>query len=189
MPRFFYALLAAGIIALAGLVLAAVLAVTTNTRLSSSSLDQLLTYKAGHRPMAPAARLGRLGGGAPVSVGGATGHPMVVNFWASWCTACQRELKAVASVAREHIVRFVGVDTNDSSPSQALALLHKAGATYPVGKDNASLAIKYNAPGLPYTVFVNAKGRVVADYLGALNKAELSRFVRELARGQAVTGK
>ncbi len=190
LPRFFYPLLAFGVLALAGLVLAGVLVATSNSsRLTDKVGSQLLTYRAGHQPLAATATLRRLGGGPDVSVGGAVGHPTVVNFWASWCTACQQELAAVAAVAREHVVPFIGVDTNDTSASQALALLHKVGATYPVGEDNASLALKYNAPGLPTTAFVNAKGRIVAVYLGAITKTALNRFVHELSRGEAISTK
>jgi thiol-disulfide isomerase/thioredoxin len=177
-----------GVLAVAAFVIGAVLVATSRSPgLQQNTADQLVSYPSNHQPLAAAATLPRLGGGAPVSVGGDRGHPMVINFWASWCTECQKELKAVAAVARRHIVAFVGVDTNDTSTSHALSLLRKADATYPVGTDTAALAIKYNAPGLPVTAFVNAKGRVVAYYLGALNKRDLSRWATELAHGQSLT--
>lgn len=172
-----------GVVALAGFVTAAVLVANSkSSNLQMTSADQLVTYSASHQVAPAHTTLQRLGGGSQVSVGGDTGHPMIVNFFASWCPACQRELSAVATVARENIVPFVGVDTDDTSAAKALSLLHKAGATFPVGVGVASLAERYGAHNLPTTAFVNAKGKVVALYLGALNRTDLTRWAEELAR-------
>ncbi|MGH9300034.1 MAG: TlpA family protein disulfide reductase, partial [Acidimicrobiales bacterium] len=99
-----------------------------STALTETSTGNLVVFAAGHqRPVQPA-ELPRLGGGAPIELAARGGHPMVVNFFASWCTACQRELKAVAEVAGEKRVSFYGVDTDDPNHGLALLLLRRAGA-------------------------------------------------------------
>jgi thiol-disulfide isomerase/thioredoxin len=159
----------------------------TSTTLGQDPSFSLVPYSPGKQHAPPPVTLQRLGGGAPVVVGGATGKPLVVNFFASWCTACQKELGAVASVARSGRVRFIGVDTDDDSPGQALTLLHRAGATYSVGVGNASLAEEYGTANLPTTAFLDGRGRIVALALGALTRKQLTRWVTRLAAGKPLT--
>lgn len=147
----------------------------------------LVTYA--RAKQAPAGRLDlpRLGGGAGRFTLSALGkRPFVVNFFASWCTACQAELKAVAGVANAERgkVPFFGVDTNETSTRQAVRMLHSVHAVYPVGIGTTAQANEFLVPGLPTTVFVNGSGRVVATVYGAVTQAELSAWVGELASGR-----
>lgn len=168
----------------AGFVVNAVIVGNRTTALKSLGEASVIAYSPGHRIATHDVRLRRLGGGPPVSVGGPSGRPTVVNFFASWCTACQREIRAVAAVARARKVPFVGVDTDETSPGQALALLRAAHATYPVGMGTGTFAGRYGAEGLPTTAFLNARGRIVALELGAVRRHELARLVADLAAGR-----
>ncbi len=134
-------------------------------------------------------RLARLGGGTPISLAAlARDHVVVLNLFASWCPACAAELHAFATVARARAreVVFVGVDTNDTKPASALALLRHAGARYLVGVDTSSLAVAaaYGVENLPVTFFINARGRIVDEVLGAQTTASLSRRVAALVAGR-----
>ncbi len=174
------------VVVLIGFVFFAVrIASESATKLGSSRQSQLILYEPGDQHPPAAATLPRLGGGHSIVVGGATGQPVVVNFFASWCTACQKELGAVASVARTGRVRFIGVNTDDAG-LKALPLLHRAGATYPVAVGNASLAEAYGTGNLPTTAFLNGRGQIVALYLGALTQKNLEYFVTQLLAGKAL---
>jgi cytochrome c biogenesis protein CcmG, thiol:disulfide interchange protein DsbE len=133
--------------------------------------------------VAPAFSLPRLDGGAPVSLAGYRGTPVILNFFASWCPHCRAELEAVATVARktEGRVAVVGVDTNDTA-SAAARLLAAAHATYPVAVDaHAKVASSYLLTALPVTYFVSAEGRVVGYALGSETVASLERWVKRLS--------
>ncbi len=168
-----------------GFVVFAVRAASRSTSsLGMRSALTLIVYPPGRRHTPAPVALTRLGGGAPVRVGGAVGHPTVVNFFASWCPICRQELGTIAAVARAGKVPFVGIDTDDDAPATALKLLRAAGATYPVGVGKAPLAEAYGTTNLPTTAFLNAKGQVVAIFLGGVKKAELTHLVAELAAGK-----
>lgn len=135
---------------------------------------------------APGFSLPRLGGGAPVSLAAERGHPVVLNFFASWCADCRAELKAFAAVSNgpHGSVRFLGIDTNDPQPGQASALLRAAGDEYPVGTDRSAAVAngRYDILALPVTVFVGASGRIVGQVFGAQTVSSLRPWIKALER-------
>lgn len=142
---------------------------------------------------APGFSLARLGGGAPVSLSSFRGHPVVLNFFASWCPDCRAELHAFATVSNgsHGDVRFVAVDTNDPNTAKALALLRRAGDRYPTGIDpHATVAnSRYYIEALPVTVFIRADGRIGGEAFGAQTVTSLRSWVRALEKGGAQAGK
>ena len=133
---------------------------------------------------APLFALARLGGGAPVTLDSFRGRPVIVNFFASWCPDCRAELGAMATVATQYAghVAVVGVDSNDSSTTQAQALLTAAHAVYPVGVDaTAQVAVTYLLTALPVTYFLDSRGRVVGTAFGPQTAASLRTWVRRLS--------
>jgi thiol-disulfide isomerase/thioredoxin len=110
------------------------------------------------------------------------GKPIVLNMWSITCTVCMAETPAVESVARRvgDSVTFVGVDTFDEK-APALAFLHRYHVTYlQLSDPNEQVGSDYAIPGLPVTVFVSAHGKVVGEYLGALNKTTLAHYLKAL---------
>ena len=132
-----------------------------------------------HRPPpAPAKnfRLGALGHpGQRITLSSLAGRPVIVNFFASWCTPCQRETPMLARFARHTSVAVIGIDVNDPA-SSALAFVHKTGVTYPVATESAMgrTVIDYNLPGLPATFFLDSRHRIVKRVYGAVSQAELT---------------
>jgi len=132
---------------------------------------------------APSFSLPSLNGGAPVSLAGFRGTPVILTFFASWCPHCRAELGAIATIARRAggRVAVVGVDSNDTSTAAASSLLTSAHATYPVGVDaHATVATEYFLSALPATYFVDANGKVVGVSLGTQTVSSLDRWLRRL---------
>lgn len=120
----------------------------------------------------PSVTLPCLGGGRSVDLAGLRG-PLIVNFWASWCGDCRKEMPALASYARsQSTVKLLGVDYLDSQPGAALQLAQRSRVAYPLVADTAG-ALDHasplpHIPGLPLTAFVDAAGKVVHIEAGAL---------------------
>lgn len=103
------------------------------------------------------------------------GHPVVLNFWASWCVPCRREMPALQAVHRQAggTVAFVGVDTRDAMQA-ALAFIRRTGVSYGSGYDpKGATATAWGVFGLPTTLFVSPSGAVLARHVGGLSAPQL----------------
>jgi thiol-disulfide isomerase/thioredoxin len=121
----------------------------------------------------PSVTVSCLGGGRSVDLAGLRG-PMIVNFWQSTCHPCRTEMPALAEYARhQSAVRVLGIDILDGQPGAALQLARDSGVGYPLVADPAgNLVGRTPIPrnlGLPFTMFVDASGRVVHVEAGAMD--------------------
>lgn len=110
------------------------------------------------------------------------GRPMVINFWASWCPPCRREMP-VLEAAQQALPQYRFVFVNQSEPlAQAQAFLAEAapGLTDVYQDAYGRLSQELGSQALPTTVFVNAEGVVVTAHLGELSAASLQDRLRRL---------
>lgn len=114
------------------------------------------------------------------------GHPVVINFWASWCVPCAKEAPLLRASARAHRgqVAFLGIDINDFS-GDARRFLRRYKVNFVSLRDGAgSLQSKYGLTGLPETYYVNAAGRIVAHNPGQLTRDDLTKGLSQaIGRG------
>jgi thiol-disulfide isomerase/thioredoxin len=114
------------------------------------------------------------------------GQPVVVNFFASWCEPCKRELPAFhrVSAALTGQVTFIGVNSNDAG--HGLALAQQTGVTdWPLARDQGGrsedgLARALRSPGLPTTAFYDATGKLVGQTYAETTEDELRQKIHEL---------
>ncbi|MGH9070963.1 MAG: TlpA family protein disulfide reductase [Acidimicrobiales bacterium] len=118
--------------------------------------------------------------GSQVKLGNPDGRPTVLTFFGSWCPNCHKDVGVLSKASRQfgNSVNFVGVDVADTR-SAGLSLVRSAGIDYPVAFDpqrqvSGSL---YRLVGMPSTVFVNSKGKLIHTVLGAITAVELTNWV------------
>lgn len=110
------------------------------------------------------------------------GKPLVVNFMASWCTACQRELPAFQGVSDQLAgkVAFLGVDLQDAI-SDGQALVSRTGVRYPVASDpDGSLFTAFRSTSMPTTVLIDAQGNVLWRHSGEITGDELRASLQKV---------
>ncbi|NND60072.1 MAG: TlpA family protein disulfide reductase [Gammaproteobacteria bacterium] len=115
------------------------------------------------------------------------GQPTIVNFWATWCPPCRREIPILIELnetAQSKGIAIIGIamDRFDAVTDYAV----EAGFNYPVlvGEQVALDAAEgYGAEvvGLPLTVMTNARGEVVDVHAGELTRADLEKAIAELS--------
>lgn len=124
--------------------------------------------------------------GPTLAVTPATGRPMVINFWASWCGPCYVEAPHLEDAWRRHgdAVDFVGVQTQDRNARAAgRSFVDQFGLTFPnVVDDDSRVSISFGLFGVPETFFVHADGTVAYKHAGPVDTALLDEKIAELRR-------
>jgi cytochrome c biogenesis protein CcmG/thiol:disulfide interchange protein DsbE len=103
-----------------------------------------------------------------LSLASLQGKPIVLNFWASWCTPCKNESPLLQRTYQQlqtqgKDVVFLGVDFQDSHDT-GVSFVQRYAITYPMVQDiSGSVALnQYTIAALPVTLFVNRQGIVVS---------------------------
>ncbi len=108
--------------------------------------------------------------GPPVSLRGLAGHPVILNFWASWCIPCRDEAPLLERTWREFRSQgliVLGVDTQDLE-APARAFLKEFRITYPNARDpDGSTGKWFGTTGVPETFFIDRGGRIRGKFPGA----------------------
>lgn len=123
----------------------------------------------------------RLSDGASVSTDELLGQPLVVNFWASWCTYCIDEMPDLERVHQrfDGTVEFVGINREDSL-DRARELAAETGVTYEhLIDDDGSFFRASKGRGMPTTLLVEPGGTIAYRHAGPLTADQLSELIDE----------
>ncbi|SRR5579871_80436 len=121
------------------------------------------------------------------------GKALIVNFWATWCAPCRREIPLLNRIQHEYAAKgFEVVGIAVDVASDVKAYVHDVPLDYPllVGEQDATDAARdfgVNALAFPFTVFTDTKGRIVTLHLGELHEATAQAILAIVARLDAGT--
>jgi thiol-disulfide isomerase/thioredoxin len=109
------------------------------------------------------------------------GRPLIVNFWATWCEPCRREIPLLEKLRVTHAgsrLEVVGIALDFSD--DVIAYAQAAGITYPIlvaEQDGMAAQLFGVGMALPTSVFVDAEGRIVARHVGELREKDAERLL------------
>jgi len=117
--------------------------------------------------------------GGQASLASLRGRPVVLNFWASWCAPCRQEEGALKAAAQrwDGRVAFLGVDFRDTLDA-ARATQDRVQYPYPVGPAAAGVPAAFGVTAPPETFFLDARGLVVARFVGPLDTNAIERYLQ-----------
>lgn len=120
--------------------------------------------------------------GGELALAALRSRPLLINFWATWCAPCLRELPLLNQFQRDHGPagwQVIGLAVDGPTPVREF--LAKRPLAFPVGMaglDGTELAraLGNQAGGLPFSVLLDRAGAVRDRKLGALAEADLARW-------------
>lgn len=131
--------------------------------------------------------------GKPFSLSEERGHYVYVNFFASWCPACQQEQPALMDFAfhqsrRADGARMVSIIFNDTV-GDARSFVRQWGIPWPVVPDSGgAIANRFGVEAPPMTFLVGPHGTVVGTWEGPVTVAQLDRMLGTARAGEQFTG-
>jgi cytochrome c biogenesis protein CcmG/thiol:disulfide interchange protein DsbE len=130
--------------------------------------------------------LPRLGGSGNLSLAQLRGHPVVLDFFASWCTACRGELPGMAALGNQlrGRVTFAGINSQETGDGLAMARQYSI-ESWPLARDvggtqASGLHDALGARGMPLTAFYDSNGRLLTVVLGAISEDDLRARIHSL---------
>jgi thiol-disulfide isomerase/thioredoxin len=120
------------------------------------------------------------------------GKSLVINFWATWCAPCRREIPLLNTLAADwasHDVTVVGIAVDHRDKVLQFRDRFKIGYPLLIGEQDAlDVAAKFGmaSPAFPFTVFTDRRGEVVALFVGELHRPQadlIMSAVQDLDRG------
>ncbi len=146
----------------------------------------------------PSPRPGRAGpdfileraGGGTLRLSDLQGHPVLLNFWATWCVPCRAEVpelvKAYAKYQSQGLI-IVGVDLQEAD-SNVLSFAREFGITYPIVIDRDGDVKDVWRPGgpfngIPASYFIDSTGVVQDSYPGQLTQDLLNKKLAKILPG------
>ena len=115
--------------------------------------------------------------GKQLRVSDLAGKPVVLDFWASWCVSCAEDLPVLSGAASSHpSVAFIGAAIQDTSGS-INAFERRHAHPYPVGQIVDGDYQSYGVSAPPVTIFIDARGMVVASFSGPLDAPTIDHYL------------
>ena len=111
------------------------------------------------------------------------GRPLLINFWATWCAPCVREMPLLDEFAEQEADRLSVIGIAIDDPGAVGPFVEELGVDYPILVGTTDVMTTQRRFGntqglLPYTVLVDADGTIAWQFLGEVKPEHLDREVR-----------
>ncbi len=125
--------------------------------------------------------------GAPVRLSDHRGKVVLLNFWATWCPPCVREIPDLIALREELTparVEVIGVSLDTAGPEVVSKFVQEHGMTYPTAIDTSGVAALYGGvTGIPTTFVIDANGGIAETIVGIRSKADFLAAVNKASKG------
>lgn len=123
--------------------------------------------------------LEKLGGGE-VRLSDYRGQWVIVNYWATWCAPCRKEIPDLSRLHEERAdVTVLGLAFEELDDSDFYSFLEDFEITYPILKvDVYDPPMPFGAPvALPTTIILDSQGRAVKSFIGPVTRQAIEQYI------------
>ena len=116
------------------------------------------------------------------------GKPIILNFWASWCSPCKNEMPAFDDMSEKYKdkVSFIMLNVTDGkreTVASAKDFISGTNYTFPVFFDTKSEGVKaYSLTGVPMTIVIDKDGNIAKTFRGEVTSDTLTSIINELMK-------
>ena len=124
--------------------------------------------------------------GEPRNISEWKGKVLVINFWATWCPPCLREIPEFIALQNEfgsQGLQFIGIAVEEKEPVEAY--VQTVNLNYPVliGEE-AGIALSQKlgnkANAVPFTIIVDPSGKIIHQHPGEFKKQQITELIAQL---------
>lgn len=112
---------------------------------------------------------------------------LVINFWATWCPPCRKEMPVFVDLQHEYAsrgVEFIGIAIDNAESVRDFVSSYGVDFTILLGESEGAELTKQlgnKMGGLPYTVIVDSNGIVHTRHIGAIEREQLDPILAQLS--------
>ena len=112
------------------------------------------------------------------------GHPVVLDFWATWCAPCKASMPHLTELQeryRERGLVVIGLSVDDGGVQKVKKFAERLGVGFRLAMADDKVLDSYGPiRAIPTTFFINRKGEVVRRVVGVIDAETIDGYVREL---------
>lgn len=117
--------------------------------------------------------------GATVDRDSLAGKPVVLNFWATWCGPCTKEIPALKEVARSGAAKVIAISLDEQGDSQVRSFVKRHRIDYTVLLEGSEVFERFEGWAIPYTLVLDASSTIVSIHHGLVSRHTLERDLRK----------
>ena len=125
----------------------------------------------------PEFELTSLAGGS-VSSESYRGRPVILNFWATWCGPCVKEIPTLKTLAKDSQAQVVTIAIDEQGARVVQPFVDRHDIDYTVLLDDRQVFQRFNGWAIPYTLVLDASLQIVSLYRGYVSLRSLERDLR-----------
>jgi cytochrome c biogenesis protein CcmG, thiol:disulfide interchange protein DsbE len=120
--------------------------------------------------------------GKNISLASLRGHIVLVNFWATWCLPCRKEMPEIETAYRAHPGTFIVLAINNREDASLVQrYISELNLDFPILLDpDGAAASAYNVMGLPTSFIIDRAGIIRAANIGGMNRAYIEAQLKDL---------
>jgi thiol-disulfide isomerase/thioredoxin len=110
------------------------------------------------------------------------GQPVVLNFWATWCSNCMKEIPELKQIAATGNARVVSIALDEDGSSVIKPFTEKHQINYTVLVGNQDIFQQFNGVAIPYTLVLDGSHRITKIFRGNAGRESIESELKKIAQ-------